>query len=400
LTFNDPRTAGDILEGLKTQRHIVAAGIYAGDGKLFARFTRAPGQGEIPAAAPAAGQVFFTSNRLKLFHRIVLDGEPIGAVYVESDLEEMRQRGTSYLFCVGVILVGCALLAFLLSSRLQRVISGPLLRLATTAQVVSLEKDYSLRAVKDSQDEIGHLIDSFNEMLGQIQHRDQELNRHREHLEEEIAKRTAALRRSEKHFRLLFSTIPLPVLVYDNQTRKFLEVNDTALAHYGYTQSEFLSMKISDIQLPHEKPSPAGQGEEPKPSGQYSEKHRTKQGKTIEVDLSSHTIEFGDGQATLVAVQDVTDRRRMEVELRHAQKLEAVGQLAAGIAHEINTPIQHEPGLPEPGGERRPCHRRRGERDGPERPYSRSDGARGRRSHDFHCRHRVWDSRTYPRQNL
>jgi methyl-accepting chemotaxis protein len=177
--------------------------------------------------------VFFTSNRLKLFHRIVLDGEPIGAIYVESDLEEMRQRGTSYLICVGVILVGCALLAFLLSSRLQRVISAPLLRLATAAQVVSLEKDYSLRAVKDSQDEIGRLIDSFNEMLGQIQHRDQELNRHREHLEEEIGKRTAALRRSEKHFRLLFSTIPLPVLVYDNQTRKFLEVNDTALAHSG-----------------------------------------------------------------------------------------------------------------------------------------------------------------------
>ena len=340
LTFNDPKAARDILEGLKAQPRIVAAGIYSGDGKLFAQYARAPGQGEIPAVAQKTEQALFGPNRLRLFHRIILDGEPIGTVYVESDLEEMRARTASYLVCVALILAGCALLAFLLSARLQRVISSPLLRLAATAQVVSLGKDYSLRAAKESQDEIGHLIDSFNEMLGQIQLRDQELNRHREHLEEEVAKRTAALRRSEMHFRQLFSTIPLPVLVYDNQSGEFLEVNDTAVAHYGYTLNEFLKMRISDIQLPEESPGPAGNRIQRKPSGQYSEKHRTKQGKVIEVDLGSHSIEFGGREATLTAVQDLTDRKRMEVELRHAQKLEAVGRLAAGIAHEINTPIQ------------------------------------------------------------
>src|SRR5262249_1110224 len=85
------------------------------------------------------------------------------------------------------------LVVFLISLKLQRVISGPILHLAQTAKIVSVEKNYAIRAVKQAQDELGLLVDGFNEMLAQIQDRDEELQRHREHLEEEVATRTAEL---------------------------------------------------------------------------------------------------------------------------------------------------------------------------------------------------------------
>ncbi len=151
-----------------------------------------------------------------------------------------------------------------------------------------------------------------------------------------------ALRRSEERFRLLFRVIPHPVWVYDSETLGFLEVNDAAVSLYGYSHSEFCRMTIADIEAPRE-------GTETKDHFAESgglrhsarhQRHRTKSGHVVEVEVDSHTLEFGGQKAALVVAQDVTERKRLEVDLRHAQKLEAVGGLAAGIAHEINTPIQ------------------------------------------------------------
>jgi two-component system NtrC family sensor kinase len=136
-----------------------------------------------------------------------------------------------------------------------------------------------------------------------------------------------ALRRSAESFRLLFSSIPHPILVYDSETLVFLEVNDAAVRLYGYTQEEFSGMKLTDLEASR--------------SSETSAKHRTKDGWVLEVEVGSHIFEFRGRQAVLLFAQDVTERKRLEVELQHAQKLEAVGSLAAGIAHEINTPIQY-----------------------------------------------------------
>jgi PAS domain S-box-containing protein len=151
-----------------------------------------------------------------------------------------------------------------------------------------------------------------------------------------------ALQKSEERSHLLFATIPHPIWVYDPETLVFTEVNDAAIERYGYSREEFLQMKITDIRLPEENerllkhlntPRKARQS-----SGQW--KHRTKDGNVIDVEVSSHIIDFFGRKAVLVVAQDISERKRLEVELRHAQKLEAVGGLAAGIAHEINTPIQ------------------------------------------------------------
>jgi PAS domain S-box-containing protein len=154
---------------------------------------------------------------------------------------------------------------------------------------------------------------------------------------------TDALRQSEESFRLLFAVIPHAVWVYDVENLEFLEVNETALRHYGYTSGEFRRMPVTAIHPPEEGArllkilaclDPANP-----PGGAW--KHHTKDGRILDVEVSGNVFEFKDRRAVLAVVQDVTERKQLEVELHQAQRLETVGQLAAGIAHEINTPIQY-----------------------------------------------------------
>ena len=151
-----------------------------------------------------------------------------------------------------------------------------------------------------------------------------------------------SLKQSEERARLLFAAIPHPAYVFDLATLDFLEINQAAVQQYGYTRDEFLRMKTTEIR-------PAEEVEKLKRyleqihlhrGGMGQWKHRSKDGRIIDVEIHTHILDYDGHKACLVIAQDVTERNRLEVELRHAQKLEAVGGLAAGIAHEINTPIQ------------------------------------------------------------
>lgn len=149
-----------------------------------------------------------------------------------------------------------------------------------------------------------------------------------------------ALRRSEEHFRLLFRVIPHPVWVCDSERLSFLEVNDAAVSLYGYSQAEFLEMTVADIEAPRQGAQESFEDLLRSSSTAVHRQHRTKSGHMVEVEIHWHTLEFAGRTAALVVAQDITERKRLEIERRHAQKLEAVGGLAAGIAHELNTPIQ------------------------------------------------------------
>ena len=117
----------------------------------------------------------------------------MGTVYVQSDLGQINARLNRYAVIAAVVLLGSLLIAFILSLWLQRVISSPILHLARVAKTVSTEKNYSVRATHHSNDELGVLIQGFNEMLEQIQGRDEKLQKYGEQLEQEVSRRTAEL---------------------------------------------------------------------------------------------------------------------------------------------------------------------------------------------------------------
>src|SRR6266498_1852835 len=174
LDFNDPRSVGEVLSALKAEQNLVAACVYTKDGEIFAMYDNANGPNTfVPPTVQRDGH-HFSEKSLRLYRRITHEGEFIGTVYLESDLKGLYSRLQRYVVIVACVFLAACSVALFLSSRLQRIISGPILHLVQTARSVADEKNYSMRAVKRSDDELGMLVDTFNGMLAQIQVRDVE----------------------------------------------------------------------------------------------------------------------------------------------------------------------------------------------------------------------------------
>ena len=131
------------------------------------------------------------------------------------------------------------------------------------------------------------------------------------------------LRDKDNRFRLLFEEHPQPMWIFDPESRRILEANPAAAALYGYSREEFRAMTQAEIEVPHRPAASA-------------RRHRTASGRVIDVELAVHPVQYGERQAELVVLMDITDRRHLEDHLRRAQKMEVAGMLAGGAAHEFN----------------------------------------------------------------
>ena len=172
LIFQDPEAAEGTLAALGNEEQIVAAAVYGADGLLFAPYHRGDVTHHFPLPdRPGTGHRF-EGDHLELFQEIFLDEEKIGTIFLRTDMREMYSRLKQYALIVSLVLLTSILFASVLSGQLQRVISDPIMDLEQTARRISEKKDYSKRAEKRGEDEIGVLIDTFNEMLGEIQQRD------------------------------------------------------------------------------------------------------------------------------------------------------------------------------------------------------------------------------------
>ncbi len=188
LTFEDSGAASDALEVLKAEPQIIIACIYDQAGGVFADYYRNGGEGgSCPVEAVAHGLRvhghFLDTDEVVLVRQIVFDGQRIGSVYVHAYLLELRSRLIDFGGTALIILLICSALLMVLSSRLQRIIIGPIFNLLDVTKDVSVKRDYSIRAGKHTDDEIGLLVDGFNGMLETIQERDVQLTMAKEQAE-------------------------------------------------------------------------------------------------------------------------------------------------------------------------------------------------------------------------
>ena len=192
VTFRDKASAAEILAALRTNEQVISAVIYTRSGETFASY--GPPQERLIRDLPESERIDYTGDHLVLSHPIELDGDVVGMLQLTGSMDELRKGLRRYLAISAGVLLVSLLAATFLSFRLQRVISSPILTLAWMANAISEAGNYGLRAQKRSNDEIGVLIDAFNRMLGEIDASSNELRQHRDHLEDEVARRTADLR--------------------------------------------------------------------------------------------------------------------------------------------------------------------------------------------------------------
>ncbi len=134
-----------------------------------------------------------------------------------------------------------------------------------------------------------------------------------------VARDVTGVRESEERYRALFDASPHPKFVFDVDTLEMLEVNKAALQSYGYGRTEFLRLTLRDLVVP-----------------EAAARHKRKDGSTFDVDTSSHAVSFGGRPACISVCVDVSERKLLEQQLVQALKMEAIGTLAGGVAHDFN----------------------------------------------------------------
>jgi signal transduction histidine kinase/CheY-like chemotaxis protein len=242
LSFNDVQAGKEALAALRTNHEVLAARLYNKAGASFATYIRPDAD---PADIPAAVSSDTSGGRhgsLYVTREIYADGRRIGCVYLQEDLSELKTRLLHYgAIASGMLLLSMAF-AFVLASQLQRTISAPILALARRANSIEDNGQYAIGNIEASYQEIGLLIEQFDRMLSSIAQRDEELRRHGESLEEEVAARTAELR-------LVNDQLEGATLAAENAKLAAESAKETAESA-NRAKSEFLANMSHEIRTP------------------------------------------------------------------------------------------------------------------------------------------------------
>ena len=194
LDARDVATAEELLAALESQPTVELACMYDRQGNLFAAYGREGAHFEPPPAALPASQKF-SGGELQIWRPVERRGELVGTIFLHASMRRLHDPMLRYVNIVAVVLIVSMAASIVLSSRMQRMISVPIVKLAEAAARISSRRDYSIRVQKTANDELGTLYDQFNAMLDEIARGEAALKQAHDDLEAKVSERTAELSR-------------------------------------------------------------------------------------------------------------------------------------------------------------------------------------------------------------
>jgi PAS domain S-box-containing protein len=317
LLFDDRQAARETLSALGAVPNVISGVILDLGLKPFAYFSRSGSAVKNPFSVktpPSAGFLFHDGLAI-VVQPIQLNKEFLGWVYLTADLRELKVHLGTYGLICALILLGTAALAFLLANQLQRRISNPILQLVDTMKAVSRRQDYAMRHKERRDDEIGTLIDGFNAMLDQLQSRDRDLRL------TQFAMDTYS-----------------DAAYFINVEGQIIYANHAACDTLGYDPEELRRMTIGEIDPDLTPENRKKRWQELKENGslQFEAWNQRKNGERYPVEVSNNLLVFEGHEYNCTFSRDITKRKRMAEQLQQAKRMETLGNLAAGVAHDLN----------------------------------------------------------------
>jgi PAS domain S-box-containing protein len=368
LAFHDTKAAQETLASLAVQKHIMQARVYNKDGTTLAQYSRGPAEFSVPPA-PRADRILITSEYIDVFRQVRLDGEVIGSIYVKSDLGALHARTARFYGIVFIVILLSLAVSFILATRLQRLLSEPIGELASTAHEVSLKKDYSVRVPKGNDDELGFLVDKFNEMLEQIEHRESALQSAHDGLERRVETRTRQLQEEiverkrteqvledrEGFLNSLIENLPIAVAVIgDDQALQMC--NPAFETLFGYSRNSAIGRSLISLlttaEIRAEVERAIGSVRGGSRVHEITRRSRS-DGSLVDVEFFGVPLGItGQPKGALLLFQDTTERMLAEQAMRQAKEAaeaasKAKSEFLANMSHEIRTPMNGILGMTE-----------------------------------------------------